>query len=52
MIATFKHNILQNCNILLMFGHPVATCCDILGVVHVGSTLTQHPTTKMSQEAS
>ena len=35
-IATFQRNII-GCNMLRAFGHPVAMCCDMLGVV--GSNL-------------
>ena len=35
-IATFQHNIV-GCSMLCAFGHPAATCCDMLGVV--GSNL-------------
>ena len=38
-IATCQHNISQHCwgNMLRVFGHHVAMCCDMLGVV--GSSL-------------
>ena len=35
-IATFQRNIVGS-DMLHAFGHPVATCCDMLGVV--GSNL-------------
>jgi len=33
-ISTFQHNIWRHCwaRLLSAFGHPVATCCDILGI--------------------